>query len=759
MGFTYRLLFILCLVGQFAFSKDLGQVRTIDSLNKVAIDHFEHYDLVNAMSVANEALELSRLHDDTYGSALASYTLGEIFVNLDEINRAKSYFAETIKFAAEIEDNYLLAMANIQLAEIIHFEGCPVEDAIDYFKKAQEYGINPNVTDRGNIDKSAEVMFLVHIGLAKSQIKADQSREAFLNIYEAKKYLIGNNLNAYNEGYYNFIFGKYYHDQELYASATEKFYQARESLIKIKENQANAKALLAEVYKTYAASLSSLGSDHTAYVIMNEYSELQTNILKDERLKYENIAKTKLDISNYKREAELAKKEKYIQADLKDRARQLTLIVVLASLLLLAAAIFFYKAYRSKRKVAKVLQIRNEQLSLSREKVLNSSKLKSEFISNVSHELRTPMYGVVGLTSMLANSQNLAGKDLHILNSLQFTSDYLLKLINNILQISKIEANEVVLSEEPTNLRILFQNVSDSFKRALEERRNKLVCKIDSKVPKLVMVDRLRLSQILMNLLGNSVKFTKNGTIHLSLEVIENATGELNLKFIVKDDGIGIPKHKQATIFEKFSQVTNKDDEFNRGTGLGLPISNKIAMLLGSKIELESEFGAGSEFSFEITCQEAVGQLDEQLIEKTNETIKPIQGRIRILVAEDNKINQMVTRNMLEKENFECVVAENGLLALEAFKQSTFDLVLMDINMPVMNGKDATLEIRKLNQQVPIFALTAADIQEIKEDSKALGFDEIVIKPFDSKELYRKIYTAVSAYKVVMASGKLNQVI
>ncbi|WP_040278393.1 ATP-binding protein [Psychroserpens damuponensis] len=250
----------------------------------------------------------------------------------------------------------------------------------------------------------------------------------------------------------------------------------------------------------------------------------------------------------------------------------------------------------------------------------------------------------------------------------------------------------------------------------------------------------MRLSQVLINLIGNSIKFTEGGKIDVRAKLINIVNDKVSLHFEIEDNGPGIPKEKQKMIFENFSQLDKNSNTNYQGTGLGLPITKNLIELFGSYLEIESEIGLGSTFSFDLTFD--IDKDAKTVIVKTKKTQgEPISlnKKYKILIAEDNKINQIVTQNLLQRENYECVIATNGQEALEAHADGDFDLILMDINMPIMGGNEATKAIRKFDSQIPIIALTAADIEQVKLDYKIIGYDDIITKPFDNYEFFQTI--------------------
>ena len=435
---------------------------------------------------------------------------------------------------------------------------------------------------------------------------------------------------------------------------------------------------------------------------------------------------------------------------------QQNFIIAIAIFLCLISLLVMYRSYTSKRKIINALEIKNKQLETAIHLAEQSSKLKSNFISNVTHELRTPLYGVVGLTSLLLKNNDLSAKDAKFLKSLKYSGDHLLHLINDVLQIEKIESKNIELKHVTVNIRLLLENLVNSFDYRLEESNNQIQISVDKSVPDFIKCDNVRLSQVLINLIGNSIKFTENGKIDIRIKLLNNEGDKVSLRFEVEDNGPGIPKEKQKMIFENFSQLDKNSNTNYQGTGLGLPITKNIIELFGSNLEIDSEIDFGTTFSFELTFdidKEAKVEISKSKQSKQSKVeVIGLNKKYKILVAEDNKINQIVTQNLLQREHYECVVVTNGLEALDAHKTVGFDLILMDVNMPIMNGKEATKAIREFDIKTPIIALTAADIEQVKVDYKNIGFDGIINKPFDNYEFFKTISEHIQR---VNSNGKL----
>jgi hypothetical protein len=415
-------------------------------------------------------------------------------------------------------------------------------------------------------------------------------------------------------------------------------------------------------------------------------------------------------------------------------------LIVILSLLTLS----LYKNNNLRAKANELLQDKNIELQLAKEKAEKASLAKAQFLSTITHELRTPLYAVTGLTHLLLEEDPKPHQKEH-LNSLKFSGEYLLSLINNILDLNKLEANKVEIEKTTFSLKKRINDVLIALKKSADDRKNKLHFEYDESIPDRLVGDPLKLSQVLINLIGNSVKFTQNGDVTVRVRKLEEKNKKVSLHFEIEDNGVGISKKKQKSIFETFSQASLQINRKFGGTGLGLSIVKNLLELMGSKINLESQLGKGSKFWFNINLD---------ISEEVKEDINPkniiydvdyvaLENR-KILVVEDNKINQMITRKILEKNKMKCMVADNGMDAIKLVKEHEFDVILMDIHMPGISGIEATQKIRVFNKDIPIIALTAVTIDENLDDFYRAGFNEIIPKPFKTEEFFEKIYRTIS---------------
>jgi PAS domain S-box-containing protein len=379
-------------------------------------------------------------------------------------------------------------------------------------------------------------------------------------------------------------------------------------------------------------------------------------------------------------------------------------------------------------------------LKEAKEKAEEATRAKSLFLSMMSHEIRTPMNAIVGLTNLLLQN-NPREDQQERLNLLKFSGHNLLTIINDILDFSKIEAGKLVLESIDIDLKKLLSDTKRMLEPRAQEKNISLYMKYDPKLPEFLKGDTVRISQIVTNLLSNAIKFTERGYVELSVKLLAEEKGKYSVRFAVKDSGIGIEADKLETIFEHFTQADNDITRRFGGTGLGLTITKGLLHLMGSKIDLESVPGYGSTFSFALTMDKG----KDQPAVATNHVPDKLANdeTINVLLVEDNRINQIVALNFMQQWGVSVDIANDGFEALNMITRKSYNMVFMDLQMPGMDGYEASRKIRAMEgsyfKDIPIIALTAAAMSGMRDKVMETGMNDFISKPFDPEELRLKV--------------------
>jgi len=375
-------------------------------------------------------------------------------------------------------------------------------------------------------------------------------------------------------------------------------------------------------------------------------------------------------------------------------------------------------------------------LKKAKEAAEEASKAKTDFLSTISHEIRTPLNAVVGISHFLIN-ENPRKDQKESLESLQFSAEHLTALINDILDYNKLESGAIEFEFTDVNLEVLAQKIIKAHSALAKEKGLSLVLELDEKMHPVVLADQTRIYQVLNNLINNALKFTHKGYVKLKTTVLEDTATTQKLRVEVSDSGIGIPYDKQKVIFERFTQAGSSTTREYGGTGLGLAIIKKILNMVGSDIYVKSEPESGTIFWFDLAFKKVKHEpINEE--EQQEADTNTIAGK-HVLLVEDNQMNIMVAEKFLKKWDMKVDVARNGQEAVEKMKEGRYDIVLMDLQMPVMDGYKATRQIRTFDVKTPIIALTASALLKVRQEVMAAGMNDYITKPFDPKELKRKI--------------------
>jgi len=363
-------------------------------------------------------------------------------------------------------------------------------------------------------------------------------------------------------------------------------------------------------------------------------------------------------------------------------------------------------------------------------------KAKQQFLSNMSHEIRTPMNAIIGFTKVMVKTE-LTAKQKEYLTAIKLSGDSLIVLINDILDLAKVDAGKMIFEQMPFRIRLSISALLHMFELKTQEKNIELVKEYDGNIPEVLIGDPARLHQILMNLMSNAIKFTPKGKITVSVRLLNEDNEKVFVEFSVTDTGIGIPEDKILTIFENFQQATNETSRLFGGTGLGLSIVKHLVEKQGGTISIKSKIDEGSTFSFMLPFQKTTVDVEVEVekLEWDSELKK-----INVLVVEDILLNQLLIKTLLDDFGFEHDDVSNGKLAIEKLQNKSYDVILMDLQMPVMDGFEATEYIRtKLNSRIPIIALTA-DVSTIDvAKCRGAGMNDYISKPVDERILYNKI--------------------
>lgn len=392
--------------------------------------------------------------------------------------------------------------------------------------------------------------------------------------------------------------------------------------------------------------------------------------------------------------------------------------------------------------IAEVAKAKAEEAAIIAEEAV---KIKQQFLSNMSHEIRTPMNAIVGFTKVLLKT-DLSDKQREFLVAIKLSGDALIVLINDILDLAKVEAGKMIFEQTPFKMESSITSMVHLFESKIQEKNVQLKLVYDPLIPPILIGDSIRLHQIIINLLSNAVKFTSKGEITISVLIMNETDEYMTISFSVADTGIGISESSLVTIFENFQQASNNTSRLYGGTGLGLAIVKQLVESQGGNISVKSQLDKGSVFTFELEFKKSNFNTIPN-IEITE--IAPEHTSIKILVVEDMMLNQLLMKTLLDDFGFERDIASNGKIAIEKMKTTQYDIILMDLQMPEMNGFEATEYIRNtLHSSIPIIALTADVTTVDLEKCMAFGMNDYIAKPIDERLLYSKIVNLVKKTEV-----------
>ena len=718
----FKRILVLFFLSTFYFGFSQSETIAVEQINKIIAKsgaHLTKLECDKSLALAKTALEKAILINN---NELIARSYNIIGLNLDEYYDFKNaifFFNKGLEYANKTQSDFIKYSLHNNIARTLSFRKIDYKKGIYHYKMGLYYAkllkddyeimyANLNITT-GYFSIEEYSKGLPYLKSAEKAVESGEELEAKISFYS--------------------LLGAYYSYKNNYIDSEKSYKRALQFCGENKTEFLEGNAT--EVYDDISRMYSKKGDFKTAYFYIDKYNSLKEKQYVEENLKLERTSGMSSVLDEYKRKIEKIEQEKLIQNNNLEQARIVGILFIIIFLVLLLLIITYYKSYIYKKQSNKRLVASYRELNKTNKQLTRVSILKSQFVSTISHELRTPLYGVVGISDILIAEYPILKNSTYI-NSLKFSANYLLSLVNDVLEISKIENKNIVLEDITFNIFEEMDSILGTINVLFKINHNTVEFDIDENIPKQLIGDKNRLSQILINLLGNSLKFTKEGKVTLMLRLIKKDVDSSVIEFEVKDTGVGIAFENQSKIFDKFVQLNESKDMY-QGSGLGLSIVQKLINLFNSKIYLQSELGKGTQFNFSIEFKN--GSVEDSKLLDYEVSYDLFSGH-KVLIVEDNKINQFVTKKLLEKIDFECHIAENGFDALEILKKENFDLILMDINMPGLNGFETTIKIRQSNITTPIIALTAFSKLEVEKDSIDSGMNAIVIKPYEFSELY-----------------------
>ena len=712
--------FCLLFFFQLSFGQGIGyKDKYARGLYDKALKGLNDLKCSESLLYSQQLLEYA-LKRNNYDMAAASYNIiGLNFEEFGDLKKSIQYYNSGVSYAQLAKNDTIENYLYNNIGNLYYFRLKDSKKGLYYYQKSYELS--------KRLDAPRDIAF-AEINLADVYLELNEFDKGkyYLQLVEKKM-----SPDDYEMGmsYYS-LMGYYYEMQGDFVNAEKNYLKCisdfqHQEFEYHKSHQMDIYAMIYAFYKKNKKT-------EQALYYLEKHDQLQDELFSKERNIEIKMAGGDIEALEYKYKVQQIETEKRIQEQKMKASSRFNKVVLWFLGFVIVFLIFIFKGFVNYRNLSKKLSDYNFQLQVAREKSEEATRLKTQFLSNVSHELRTPLYGVIGMAEILESEHKEIKKSPYF-NALKFSSHYLLTLINDVLNVYKIEDNDIEFNYENINVREEIGHIKESMNVIAKSNKNEIIVSIADDVPQYIKTDLTRFSQILINLASNSLKFTKNGKVTISLS-LDKVNDNSFLKLEVLDTGIGIPEEYIDKIFEKFVQVDVNLQEQYKGTGLGLSIVKRLVELFKGSISVESKINEGSKFTVmfpHIPADEIVAS--DQLKTHSQKKLK----NLNILVVEDNKINQMVTKKLLEKNGHSYQMAENGLEALQLVEQNTFDIILMDINMPVMNGIEASIKMRNLGIKTPIIALTASDKENILKEilEKKNGLTDVLVKPFEYADL------------------------
>ena len=711
---------LFCLLG--SASNKFEDEMVVDSsfyYTETAIYYKNNKIYDKALENANKAILYSKKTQNNSNLANSYYTLGIVYIDLKKYDEAIEKLIRAVSVYNTIEPNAKLALAYYNLG-ICYMQKSNFSRAESYFNKANSVYESIDLRNGKNMVNLQKALLYIE----KKELKTAESALTELTFLSSGK----DTFNLKSEAFYQL--GVLKANEKVNNLALSYLNEAYELSVENKnvEQQLKVAKKLSELYDQMSLTTNSL-------TFLKIHLKLKDSLDAIALSKKQNLLSERVKVGDIMRDMEKLDKEKKEQEKAGKFSKLINILSIALITILSLLSLSLYKNNIIRNKSNELLREKNMELEEAKERIEKASKARAEFLSTVSHELRTPLNAINGITHILLEEKPKANQ-IEYLKSLKFSGNYLLTYINDILEINRIESNNIEIEKINFDIRELLHNIRNSLKEQASQNNNEFLLKIDDEVPQVLIGDPTKLSQIFINLINNALKFTQNGKILVSANLISKEDEECKLGFRVEDTGIGIPYEKQQSIFDSFSQGSVEINRKYGGTGLGLTIVKRLVSLMNGKINVKSEVGVGSTFYFDLTLK-----IGEAIVMKNvNELIdEKVFINKKILLVEDNKINQMITKKILEKKRMIAELCETGEDAIEMMRKNKYDLVLMDVHLPGINGTIATEEIRKFDNVTPIIALTAISLNENREMLMSFGMTDVITKPFNPDNFYKII--------------------
>ena len=714
--------FITIIFSTFSFAQEIEHSKVVEKNLNEAASSFYDQQYLKALNLSKKALSVSLADNDEYHIALSYNLIGTIYNEFSQTERALNFYSKALAYANKSENDKLRLWILSNIGSLYYYD----KNKNDFKKSISYYSKSLALAEK--LNDSLQITF-IRLNIANAYFEIDELDSVITYIKPLDSFIKNKNNPESIITYYNLL-GKYNNVKGNNEVAEKNFIKAINLAI-----EHNLPIQLYDCYTNLSEHYYDIGNPDKGKKYSKLASKYQVDFKTEELLDTIEIVATQIELDEYRYHFEQIELKNELQ---NQKIRESRIIIIGIGIIVLILLILIYSLYRNitnRKKNNAELYIANQELIKAKNLVEENAVLKSQFISTVSHELRTPLYGVLGLTNIiLEENENIINQE--NLHSLRFSTRYLLALINDLLEINKAEEKKIILKKFPFNLSDEMLIIKNSLLFMADGNGNKLSINMDEKIPKILLGDEIRLAQVMMNLISNALKFTENGLVKVQAELISIQEKTCKIAINVSDTGIGIKEKDLQKIFENFVQIERKQGDY-QGTGLGLPIVKKLVTLFGGNINVESVENKGTKFSFTIEL-EYLNEMPRDNI--FNEENNSMEKELKILIVEDNKINQIVTKKIIERKNYSCTIAESGYEALELLKSNAFDVILMDINMPVIDGYETSKLIRELGIQTPIIALTAFERSEVEIKAKQFGISDVIIKPFVPETLFEMMH-------------------